>query len=63
MDNRYSNNFFYDPTSYSYYSGAMYTTDYCFTYGQDIREANNGYFTGNCKYGDGSFGSNVYYIN
>ena len=64
MDNRYSNNFFYDPTSHFYYSGAMYTTDYCFTYGQDISEANNGYFTGNCKYGEGGFyGYYIYYYN
>ena len=41
----------------------MYTTDYCPTHGQRNDETNNGYFTGNCKYGDGSFGYNVYYIN
>ena len=40
----------------------MYTTDYCPTHGQRNDETNNGYFTGNCKYGDGSFGYNIYYI-
>ena len=63
MDNTYWYNFIYDNTGNIYYSGSMYTTDYCPTHGQRIDETNNGYFTGHCKYGNGSYGNNIYYMN
>ena len=63
MDPRYSSNFFYDYQRYYYLSGSMYTTDYCFTHGQNSNEGNNRYFTGNCKYGVGDYGYNIYYYN
>ena len=63
MDYNYYYNFLYDSKTGNYYSGAMYTTDYCFTHGQRIDETNNGYFTGNCKYGIGSYGRFIYYFN
>jgi len=63
MDDNYWYNFIYDYGGSIYYSGSMYTTDYCPTHGQRNDETNNGYFTGNCKYGIGSFGNNIYYIN
>ena len=62
IDNTYWYNF-KNENEGIYYSGAMYTTDYCPTHGQRNDETNNGYFTGNCKYGYGNFGYNVYYIN
>ena len=62
IDYNYQENFIPDFGGF-YYSGSMYTTDYCPTHGQRNDETNNGYFTGNCKYGDGSFGYNIYYIN
>ena len=46
-----------------YHSGAIYTADYCFTHGQRIDEIDNGYFTGNCKFGIGTYGNNIYYFN
>ena len=63
MDYQYSNHFYYDYKNSIYYSGAMYTTDYCFTHGERVDEANNGYFTGNCKYGVGNYGYFIYYLN
>ena len=63
MDSNYSNHFLYNQNYRRFSSGAMYTTDYCFTHGQRIDETNNGYFTGNCKYGIGSYGNNIYYFN
>ena len=58
-DITYSQNFKSD--SNSYYSGAIYTTDYCFTHGQNMYEF--GYFAGNCKYGNENYGKNIYYFN
>ena len=63
MDQRYSSNFLYDYQNYYYLSGSMYTTDYCFTHGQNSYEEANGYFTGNCKYGVGNYGYYIYYYN
>ena len=62
-DYKYQNYFFYDKTVNKYYSGSMYTTDYCFTHGQISNEAYNGFFTGNCKYGEGSYGYYIKYYN
>ena len=62
-DANYYYNFYYDQNRFKYSSGAMYTTDYCFTHGQLESERDNGYFTGNCLYGKGSYGSNIYYFN
>ena len=62
-DSKYPNNFIYNFNSQIYYSGAIYTADYCFTHGQRIDETDNGYFTGNCKYGIGTYGNNIYYFN
>ena len=62
-DNNYYYNFFYNATTNKYSSGTMYTTDYCFTHGERADESDNGYFTGNCKYGIGNYGSHIYYIN
>jgi len=63
MDNNYWYNFIYDNIGNIYYSGSMYTTDYCPTHGQRIDETTSGYFIGNCKYGNGIYGNNIYYIN
>ena len=54
-DANYYYNFYYDQNRFKYSSGAMYTTDYCFTHGQLESERDNGYFTGNCLYGKGSY--------
>ena len=62
-DSKYRNNFLYNYQNNIYYSGAIYTADYCFTHGQRIDETNDGYFTGNCKYGIGTYGYNIYYFN
>ena len=60
-DSKYPYNFINNNNFY--YSGAIYTADYCFTHGQRIDETDNGYFTGNCKYGIGTYGNNIFYIN
>ena len=61
-DNTYYYNFIpYD--NYNYHSGAIYTADYCPTHGQNNTESFGSYFTGNCKIGNGNYGSNIYYIN
>ena len=57
VDNKYSYNFLKDKSS-----GSVYTADYCFTHGQHPDEYIS-YFTGNCKLGNGFYGSNVYYFN
>jgi hypothetical protein len=61
LDQDYSNNFV--SVNNYYYSGAIYTTDYCFTHGQNIYESKDAYFTGNCKDGNGKFGQYIYYYN
>ena len=63
MDYNYWYNFAFDTYTSKYSSGTMYTTDYCFTHGERIDESNNGYFTGNCKYGLGIYGSHIVYLN
>ena len=62
-DYSYYYNFVYDNYKNKYYSGTMYSTDYCFTHGQRYDETNYDYFVGNCKYGDGRYGKNIYYYN
>ena len=61
IDEKYSSNFI--PSDRYYYSGAIYTTDYCFTHGPIPSESNSYYFTGNCKFGNGNYGSIIYYYN
>ena len=63
IDNLYYTNFRYDPRFNNYYSGSIYTADYCFTHGQFNSECTSSYFTGNCKYGNGNYGQNIYYYN
>ena len=62
-DNLYYYNFVYDNNNYKYYSGTMYSTDYYFTHGQRYDESTYDYFVGNCKYGNGRYGKNIYYFN
>ena len=62
IDPTYSYNFLINQQNFIY-SGAMYTVDYCFTHGQRNDESKNGYFTGNCKYGEGYYGNSIYYFN
>ena len=45
------------------YGGAYYTTDYCFVHAKNSYEGNNNYFEGSCKYGNGNYGNNIYYLN
>ena len=47
----------------SYYSSSLYTTDFCPIHFQDISESNNTYFLGNCQYGMGNYGNNIFYFN
>ena len=54
---------FFKNNDNSYYSGAVYTTDYCPTHGYNITESPFYYFSGNCKLGIGSYGYNIFYFN
>ena len=45
------------------YGGAYYTMDYCFIHAKNSLEGTNSYFEGNCKLGDGNYGSHIYYLN
>ena len=62
LDTKYAFNFFKNNDN-SYYSGAVYTTDYCPTHGYNITESPFYYFSGNCKLGIGSYGYNIFYYN
>ena len=59
QDDIYFQNFKY--VNNIYYSGTIYTTDYCFTHSQNVNE--QGYFAGNCKYGNENYGNSIYYFN
>ena len=59
-DYNYSYNFILDENKNSYYSGAVYTADYCFVHGCHQSEFFS-YFLGNCKYGNGYYGQNIFY--
>ena len=61
VDKTYNSNFKFENNIY--YSGAIYTTDYCYTHGQYNIEYKNSYFTGNCKDGNGQFGQQINYYN
>ena len=61
LDPTYASNFLFDGKIY--YSGAIYTTDYCYTHGQYNYESRDAYFTGNCKDGNGKYGQYIYYFN
>ena len=63
LDLDYQSNFVYNSYYHNYYSGSIYTTDYCFTHGQLNSECTKSYFTGNCKYGNGNYGQYIYYKN
>ena len=60
VDEVYYYNFLEEGNLFS--SGAIYTTDYCFVHGQSSYEQFS-YFTGNCKLGNGNYGSSIYYYN
>ena len=60
LDNDYASNFIGNEGNYE--TGAIYTADYCLTHGQ-ITSESIAYFTGNCKFGSGNYGSNIYYYN
>ena len=62
-DPKYRYNFAYYYAEQIYRSGSTYTADYCFTHGQNELEYQTTYFTGNCQYGNGNYGNNIYYIN
>ena len=62
-DPNYYYNFATDNQNNGYFSGSMYTTDYCFTHGQSLDDKKNEYFIGHCKHGSGEHGNNIYYYN
>ena len=45
------------------YGGSIYSADFCPVNYHLNAEYNNSYFVGNCKIGNGDYGSNLYYIN
>ena len=61
VDYNYSYSFKFEDNIY--YSGSMYTADYCPIHNQDIYEQTSTYFTGNCQLGAGFYGRNIYYFN
>ena len=61
INSNYTSHYIYDQQDF--YSGSIYTTDICLNYGQNNSECNKSYFTGNCKYGNGAYGQNIYYYN
>ena len=60
LDKNYSSNFIYE--NGKYYSGVIYTADYCLIHSQHPNELFS-YFSGNCNLGSGAYGSNIYYYN
>jgi hypothetical protein len=60
INGNYSSHYIYNQYIYS---GSIYTTDFCFTHGQNNLECTKSYFTGNCKYGNGAYGQYIYYYN
>ena len=57
---------YFIPYGTYYYSGSLFTADYCFVHGPYSKEGSSeykDYFTGNCKYGNGNYGENIYYYN
>ena len=61
-DERYSYFFIPKQDTNQYYSGEMYSADYCFTHEQHPSESYS-YFVGDCKKGNGFYSSNIYYYN
>ncbi len=52
------------PTYNEYYiGGLLYSADFCPVAYHYKPEYNNSYFVGNCKIGNGNYGSNLYYFN
>ena len=48
-------------SNYYYFGGYLYSADFCPVNYRQENEYNNTYFVGNCKYGNGNYGSNLYY--
>ena len=51
----------FDYNSNSYLGGFLYSADFCPVNFRQQTEYNNTYLVGNCKYGNGNYGSNLYY--
>jgi len=49
--------------NYGYSGGALYSADYCPVFYHLLPEYQDSYFVGNCKMGNGKYGTNLYYIN
>jgi len=64
LDHNYNYTFKFENNNY--YSGAIYTADYCPVHIHniyDIYESANSYYAGNCQLGAGDYGRNIYYFN
>ena len=53
----------YVPDTQKYKGGLLYSSDYCPVNFHLYDEYKKSYFVGNCKRGNGDYGSNLYYIN